>query len=90
MFFTVRHLSPEINPKAVFQLAMFEGENTSDSDTRQSLWYLPWPPWAGDTDRIIPILCHDAHDGQGKYSVECHVSLSLSVSLTIFANVNDP
>ncbi len=49
MFFTVRHLSPvltEIIPKAAFPLVIFYGKNASDIDTWQSLWYLPWPPWA--------------------------------------------
>jgi hypothetical protein len=32
-------------------------------------------------------LCHIAQGGQGKY---CFVSLLLTVSLTNFANVNDP
>ncbi len=43
-----------------------------------------------DTDRIISILCHVPQGGQAKYSSDCHVSLSLTVSLTNFANVNGP
>jgi hypothetical protein len=50
--------------------------------------YLPWPPWVTrHRYRIFLIFCHVAQGGQGKY---CFVSLSLTVSLTKFANVNDP
>jgi hypothetical protein len=40
-----------------------------------------------DTDRIVSISCSVAQHGQGKY---CFVSLSLTVLLTNFANVNNP
>ncbi len=35
-------------------------------------------------------LCRTAQGGQDKYGSDCHVSLLLMVSLTNFANVNDP
>ncbi len=34
---------PVIN--GLFTLAKFVSETVSDSDTQQSLLYLPWPPW---------------------------------------------
>jgi hypothetical protein len=37
--------------------------------------------------RIVSIFCRVAQGGQGKY---CFMSLSLTVLLTKFANVNDP
>jgi hypothetical protein len=40
-----------------------------------------------ETDRIVSISCRVAKGGQGKY---CFMSLSLPVSLTNSANVNDP
>jgi hypothetical protein len=43
-----------------------------------------------DTDRILFMFCLAAQGGQGKYSSNCCVSLSLTVLLTNFANVNDP
>ncbi len=39
-----------------------------------------------DTDRIVSISCRVAQGGQGKY---CLMSLSLTVSLTNYTNVND-
>jgi hypothetical protein len=47
------------------------------------------PGWC-DKDRIISILCHATQGGQGKHSSDCCVSLSPTVLLTNFANVNDP
>jgi hypothetical protein len=44
-------------------------------------------PGRYNTDRIVSISCRVAQGGQGKY---CFVSLTLTVSLTNFANVNDP
>jgi hypothetical protein len=35
-------------------------------------------------------LCHASQGGQGKYSSDCRASLSLTVSLTNFTNVNSP
>jgi hypothetical protein len=40
-----------------------------------------------DTDRIVSISCCVTQGGQGKC---CFMSLSLTVSLTNFTNVNDP
>jgi hypothetical protein len=38
-------------------------------------------------DSLTLNLCHTAQGGQGKY---CLVSLSLTISVTNFTNVNDP
>ncbi len=88
MFFTVRHLSP-VFLKLHFHWRYFKAKTqatlTLDSHYGTCLGHLG----RGDTDRIISILCHAAHGGQGKYSSECRMSLSLSVSLTIFTKVND-
>ncbi len=53
--------------------------------------YLPWPPWAArQKNRNNPICVALPNDGQGKYSSDCRVSLSLTVLLTYFANVKSP
>ncbi len=55
----------------------------------RSFLYLPWPPWVVQHRQDHFYLCCTAQCGQGKYSSDCHVSLSLTVLLTNFANVND-
>ncbi len=62
---------------------------TSDSHHCTCLGHLG----RSDTDRIVSISCRAAQGGQGKHCRathgDCHVSLSLTVSLTNVAKVND-
>ncbi len=48
---------------------------------RQSLLYLLWPPWAAWYKQKLSYFCRTAQGGQGKYSSDCHVSISPKVSL---------
>jgi hypothetical protein len=69
--------------KSYFHLQSMS-DNASDSNTKQNL---PWPPWVvwHKIEKILFVLHHPG--GQGKY---CFLSLSLTVLLTNFTNVNDP